>query len=40
MIEADVHIDSTITKDTPPGALSVARGPVNMGGWQRPVKSK
>jgi bifunctional UDP-N-acetylglucosamine pyrophosphorylase / glucosamine-1-phosphate N-acetyltransferase len=30
---------STITKDTPPGALSVARGKqVSMGNWKRPVK--
>jgi bifunctional UDP-N-acetylglucosamine pyrophosphorylase / glucosamine-1-phosphate N-acetyltransferase len=30
---------STITKDTPPGALSVARGKqVSIAGWQRPVK--
>ena len=32
---------STITKDTPPGALSVARGKqVSIAGWARPVKSK
>ncbi|MCJ0764880.1 bifunctional UDP-N-acetylglucosamine diphosphorylase/glucosamine-1-phosphate N-acetyltransferase GlmU [Variovorax terrae] len=32
---------STITKDTPPGALSVARGKqVSIAGWQRPVKRK
>jgi bifunctional UDP-N-acetylglucosamine pyrophosphorylase/glucosamine-1-phosphate N-acetyltransferase len=32
---------STITKDTPPGALSVARGKqVNIANWQRPVKNK
>jgi len=31
---------STITKDTPPGALSVARGKqVTIAGWQRPVKA-
>jgi len=31
---------STITKDTPPGALSVARGKqVNIAGWQRPLKT-
>ena len=31
---------STITKDTAPGALSVARGKqVNIAGWQRPVKT-
>ncbi|MDO9159493.1 MAG: bifunctional UDP-N-acetylglucosamine diphosphorylase/glucosamine-1-phosphate N-acetyltransferase GlmU [Burkholderiaceae bacterium] len=30
---------STITKSTPPGALSVARGKqVSLGGWSRPVK--
>ena len=30
---------STITQDTPPGALSVARGrQVNLSGWQRPTK--
>ncbi|MES2979285.1 MAG: bifunctional UDP-N-acetylglucosamine diphosphorylase/glucosamine-1-phosphate N-acetyltransferase GlmU [Pseudomonadota bacterium] len=30
---------STITKDTPPGALSVARGKqVSIAGWSRPVK--
>ncbi|WP_367066241.1 bifunctional UDP-N-acetylglucosamine diphosphorylase/glucosamine-1-phosphate N-acetyltransferase GlmU [Oryzisolibacter sp. LB2S] len=30
---------STITKDTPPGALSVARGKqVSIAGWQRPAK--
>ena len=30
---------STITKDTPAGALSVARGKqVNIAGWKRPVK--
>ena len=30
---------STITKDTPPGALSVARGKqVSIAGWARPVK--
>jgi bifunctional UDP-N-acetylglucosamine pyrophosphorylase / glucosamine-1-phosphate N-acetyltransferase len=32
---------STITKDTPPGALSVARGKqVSIAGWARPVKKK
>jgi len=32
---------STITKDTPPGALSVARGrQVSIPNWKRPVKSK
>lgn len=32
---------STITKDTPPGALSVARGrQVVLANWQRPVKKK
>ncbi|OYY51646.1 MAG: bifunctional N-acetylglucosamine-1-phosphate uridyltransferase/glucosamine-1-phosphate acetyltransferase, partial [Polaromonas sp. 35-63-240] len=32
---------STITKDTPAGALSVARGKqVSITGWTRPVKSK
>ncbi len=32
---------STITKDTPPGALSVARGKqVSIANWQRPVKNK
>ena len=32
---------STITKDTPPGALSVARGKqVSIAGWARPVKLK
>ncbi|AEG91834.1 bifunctional UDP-N-acetylglucosamine diphosphorylase/glucosamine-1-phosphate N-acetyltransferase GlmU [Ramlibacter tataouinensis] len=32
---------STITKDTPAGALSVARGKqVTIAGWQRPVKGK
>ena len=32
---------STITKDTPPGALSVARGKqVSIADWTRPVKSK
>ena len=31
---------STITKDTPPGALSVARGKqVSIANWQRPVKA-
>jgi bifunctional UDP-N-acetylglucosamine pyrophosphorylase/glucosamine-1-phosphate N-acetyltransferase len=31
---------STITKDTPPGALSVARGKqVNLANWQRPAKT-
>jgi bifunctional UDP-N-acetylglucosamine pyrophosphorylase/glucosamine-1-phosphate N-acetyltransferase len=31
---------STITKDTPPGALSVARGKqVNIADWRRPVKA-
>ncbi len=31
---------STITKDAPPGTLSVARGKqVNLGNWQRPVKA-
>ncbi len=31
---------STITKDTPPGALSVARGKqVTIAGWKRPVKT-
>ncbi len=30
---------STITKDTPPGALTVARAkPVSISGWKRPVK--
>jgi bifunctional UDP-N-acetylglucosamine pyrophosphorylase/glucosamine-1-phosphate N-acetyltransferase len=30
---------STITKDTPPGALTVARAkPVTVPGWQRPRK--
>jgi bifunctional UDP-N-acetylglucosamine pyrophosphorylase/glucosamine-1-phosphate N-acetyltransferase len=30
---------STITKDTPPGALSVARGKqLSIPNWQRPVK--
>ena len=32
---------STITKDTPPGALSVVRGKlVSVAGWPRPVKKK
>jgi bifunctional UDP-N-acetylglucosamine pyrophosphorylase/glucosamine-1-phosphate N-acetyltransferase len=32
---------STITKSTPPGALSVARGKqISMADWQRPVKQK
>jgi bifunctional UDP-N-acetylglucosamine pyrophosphorylase / glucosamine-1-phosphate N-acetyltransferase len=32
---------STITKDTPPGALSVARGKqVSIANWQRPAKKK
>jgi bifunctional UDP-N-acetylglucosamine pyrophosphorylase / glucosamine-1-phosphate N-acetyltransferase len=32
---------STITKDTPPGTLSVARGKqVNIANWSRPVKKK
>ena len=32
---------STITKDTPPGALSVARGKqLSVANWQRPVKKK
>lgn len=32
---------STITRDTPPGALSVARGrQVSIANWQRPVKKK
>jgi bifunctional UDP-N-acetylglucosamine pyrophosphorylase/glucosamine-1-phosphate N-acetyltransferase len=32
---------STITKDTPPGTLSVARGrQVSIANWQRPVKNK
>ncbi len=32
---------STITKDTPPGALSVARSKqMNIAGWTRPVKKK
>ena len=32
---------STITKNTPPGALSVARGKqVSLASWQRPVKQK
>ncbi len=36
-----VGAGSTITKDTPAGALSVARGkPVTIAGWQRPVKAK
>ncbi len=36
-----VGAGSTITKDTPAGALSVARGkPVTIAGWQRPVKQK
>ena len=30
---------STITKDTPPGALSVARGKqVSIAGWKRPAR--
>ena len=30
---------SVITKDTPPGALSVARGKqVSIAGWKRPAK--
>jgi len=34
-----VGAGSTITRDTPAGALSVARGkPVTIAGWQRPVK--
>lgn len=36
-----VGAGSTITKDTPAGAISVARGkPVTIAGWQRPVKAK
>ncbi len=36
-----VGAGSTITRDTPAGALSVARGkPVTIAGWQRPVKQK
>jgi len=36
-----VGAGSTITKDAPAGALSVARGkPVTIAGWQRPVKKK
>ena len=36
-----VGAGSTITKDTAPGALSVARGKqVSIAGWQRPVKQK
>lgn len=36
-----VGAGSTITRDTPAGALSVARGkPVTVAGWQRPVKRK
>ena len=32
---------STLTKSTPPGALSVARGKqTSIAGWQRPVKQK
>ena len=32
---------STITKDTPPGALSVARGKqITIDNWQRPIKKK
>ena len=32
---------STITKDTPPGALSVARGKqVSIPNWKRPTKPK
>lgn len=35
-----VGAGSTITKDTPPGALSVARGKqVGIANWQRPVKA-
>ncbi len=36
-----VGAGSTISRDTPAGALSVARGkPVTVAGWQRPVKRK
>ena len=36
-----VGASSTITKDTPPGALSVARGKqVSIANWQRPAKKK
>ncbi len=36
-----VGAGSTITKDAPAGALSVARGkPVTIAGWQRPVKKQ
>jgi len=36
-----VGAGSTITRDAPAGALSVARGkPVTVAGWQRPVKQK
>lgn len=36
-----VGASSTITKDTPPGALSVARGKqVSIANWQRPMKKK
>ncbi len=38
---ATVGAGSTITKDTPPGALSVARGKqVTVAGWRRPVKQR
>jgi bifunctional UDP-N-acetylglucosamine pyrophosphorylase / glucosamine-1-phosphate N-acetyltransferase len=36
-----VGASSTITKDTPPGALSVARSKqLSIANWQRPVKKK
>jgi bifunctional UDP-N-acetylglucosamine pyrophosphorylase/glucosamine-1-phosphate N-acetyltransferase len=36
---ATVGGGSTITKDVPAGALSIARGKqVNISGWQRPTK--
>jgi bifunctional UDP-N-acetylglucosamine pyrophosphorylase/glucosamine-1-phosphate N-acetyltransferase len=36
-----VGAGSTITEDTPPGVLSVARGrQVSIAGWQRPTKTK
>ena len=36
---ANKHRGSTITKDTAPGALSVARGKqISVANWQRPTK--
>jgi len=36
-----VGASSTVTKSTPPGALTVARGrQASIANWQRPVKKK